>query len=434
MNTLNNEELTNFVNRIENFDKSSHSQKIIFFGYYITQVINESFFDHKMIRQCYQLLDDFPPANISDFLQKLKKSKKLVPNNGGYRLHRTETNKLEILLKTITKESAIKNKSDFSEDIEKPQKLKHEQSTISKTNPNEKCFDDTKSGEALTLIKGFDTIQLQKFRVVGNCVRFDDDIRNELKNMKQQIIEGLQPSAVGNENYLIWGPPGSGKSFFVQEIAKSFGNDIHYGELNLAKLTQEEFRTNLAELEKIGKHCICLIDEIDSGSSGKWAYETLLTYLFPSIPRKFRICFILAGSGGLNIDEMKKKIILNNKGPDLLSRVPSTKEYTIPSLGVGDNLVVGASQLIQTATKFNPDINAIEKLGLFYIAVNPKFTSARQISELVTGSIKRIPQGEDRIKYDHLFGPGDPINKDFYQQTKSLDETLSNSFIIVEND
>ena len=70
---------------------------------------------------------------------------------------------------------------------------------------------------------------------------------------------------------------------------------------------------------------------------------------------------------------------------------------------------------------------------MFYIAVNPQFNSARQISELITSSIGRIPKGEDRIKYDHLFEPGDLINKDFYQRTKLLDDSLSNSFILVEN-
>ena len=432
MDDLNKEELTSFVNRIDDFDNSGHSQKILFFGYYLTNIINESFFDHKMIRQCYQSLDDYPPANISDFLRKLKKSK-VVPTDSGFRLHRTETTKIKSLLNNTVQNSNNENKYTFSKNVPSSSELTQKHSLDDETILNGEFFDNTKSDKALALIKQFEILELQKFRVVGNYVRFDDGIRNNLKNLKQQIIEGLQPTAVGTENYLIWGPPGSGKSFFVQEIFNSLDDDVHYLELNLTKLTPEQFRTNLVKLEKMNKPCICLIDEIDSGFSGKWAYEILLTSLFPSPPRKFRVCFILAGSGGSNIDEMKKKIISNNKGTDLLGRISSSKEYVIPSLDVGDNLVVASSQLIKTATEFKPDINSIEKLGLFYIAVNPQFNSARQISELITSSIGRIPKGEDRIKYDHLFEPGNLINKDFYQRTKLLDDSLSNSFILVEN-
>ncbi len=450
MNNVSKEELTKFVNHIENFDNAKHTEKILAFGYYITNVVNAPYFDNKVILLCYQLLDDIPPVNISDSLKKLKDIKKLVSADGGYRLHRTEANKLEYLKKLFISENAsdvhsVEGKSDFSKSTETQQKSKHEKtntaqitnakhSTLSEINSDEKYFDKTKANESLVLIRGFDTLQLPKFRVVGNYVRFDDDVRNELKNMKQRIIEGLEPNAEGNENYLIWGPPGSGKSYFVNQIAESIGDSVCYLELNLTKLTQDQFCSSLAKLEKIGKRCICLVDEVDSESTGKWAYATMLTHLLPSSPRKFRICFILAGSGGSNIEEMKKKISLHNKGKDFLSRIPTANEYIIPLLGVGDNLLVGTSQLMATARKLHPEINAVEKLALFYIAVYPQFTSARQISELVSRSIRRIPTGEDRIKYDHLFNPGELINKEFYQKAMSLDASLANSFILVEDD
>jgi len=427
MFTINKEDLTEFVNKIEDFDKAKNPQKIIIFGYYITNVANEPFFDQKHIRQCYELLDDSPPVNISDFFQKLRDSKKLVVVNGGYRVHRSEASKLDFLKKLITdkimsSKENLENKSESPKDKEILQKSKSEQLNVVKTN------------DALKLINQFDTLQLPKFRIIGNYVRYDNTVRNTLKNMKQKVIEGLQPKSVGNENYLIWGPPGSGKSYFVQEIAKSLGNDIFYKELNLTKLDKDQFRSDLTTLEKIDKPCICLIDEVDSESSGEWAYEILLTHLFPSAPRKFRICFILAGSSGFNIEEMKKRIISHNKGTDLKSRILPKNEYVIPPLDIGDNLVVASSQLVQTAEKFNLKIKEVEKLALFYIAVDPQFSNARQVSELVVKSIKRIPTGEDRIKYDHLFDAGDPINKEFWEKAKSLDANLSNSFILIEDE
>jgi len=301
-----------------------------------------------------------------------------------------------------------------------------------KINSDEEYFDKDKAKKTLSTIKKFDTLQLSKFRIISNYVRYDEKTINDLKNLKQKIIQGINPKTKGNKNFLIWGPPGSGKTYLIEEIAKSVKN-VDYQELNLAKLSHKEFQSKLNEIEKSGKRCICLIDEVDSDSSAKWAYESLLTHLSPSRERKFRVCFILAGSRGTTIDEMKKKILSKNKGKDFLSRILATNEYIVPSLNVGDNLLVGSSQLLNTAKMNELEINAIDKLALFYIAVNPQFSSARQISELVVNAIERIPYGEDRVKYDHLFDYGDPINKEFYQKTKLLDSKLLNSFIHIKN-
>jgi len=37
--------------------------------------------------------------------------------------------------------------------------------------------------------------------------------------------------------------------------------------------------------------------------------------------------------------------------------------------------------------------------------------------------------GDDRVKYDYLFGPGDPENKRFWQEWHK--ENLANSFIFL---
>lgn len=316
--------------------------------------------------------------------------------------------------------------------IKPAKKIKSKLSPRKKATSSDEYFDTGKAKETLSTIKKFDTLQLSKYRIISNYVRYDDNTIYELKNLKQKIIQGINPKTKGNKNFLIWGPPGSGKTYLIEEIAKSLKN-VDYRELNLAKLSQKDFKSKLNEIEKSRKDCICLIDEVDSNSSAQWAYESLLTHLFPSDARKFRICFILAGSGGNSIDEMKKKILSKNKGKDCLSRILATNEYTVPPLNIGDNLLVGTSQLLNIAKLNNLEINSIDKLALFYIAVNPQFSSARQISELVVNATERIPYGEDRVKYDHLFDYGDSINKDFHQKSKLLDPKLVNSFIYVKN-
>lgn len=99
--------LTEFINKIENFNSAKHPQKIIIFGYYITKIANQPFFDQKLTRRCYELLDDSPPVNISDFLVKLKRGNKLVVANGGYRIAKSEADELDkVLLHSVPVASA----------------------------------------------------------------------------------------------------------------------------------------------------------------------------------------------------------------------------------------------------------------------------------------------------------------------------------------
>lgn len=419
-------DLSCFVDKIDNFDTKKHPQKILIFGYYVTLIQKSEYFDGPMIKQCYVELDDSPPTNISDFLSKLKKAKKINPFKKGFRLHRIETSKIEKLLSKDIEQ--ILKKTNY---VAEQQPKEIEDAVL----PKKQFFDETKIDDALKIINKFETISLPKYRVIGNYVRFNDEIKNKLKNLKQKIIEGLQPTSSGHNNFLIWGPPGSGKSYLVQEIANSLKDKIEYCEVNLTKFLKEEFKNKLKDLDKIEKPCICLIDELDSKSAEDWAYEILLTYLFPPKERKNKICFILAGSGGSDLDGMKKKISVQNKGPDLLNRIPPNNEFVVPILHVGDSLLVGASQVNNLAKKHRPEINMIEKTALLYMALNPQISSsARRISELIVFSMSKIPEGEDRIKFDHLFEFGDRTNKEFWNKTNFYDDSLSNSFLLIEDD
>src|SRR2546421_7219900 len=71
--------------------------------------------------------------------------------------------------------------------------------------------------ETKKLIVQTDEIALARFSVVGNYLRYQAEVRNSLKDWKQKIIMGLKSSSNG-ENYLVWAPPGSGKTYFVQEL------------------------------------------------------------------------------------------------------------------------------------------------------------------------------------------------------------------------
>ena len=256
-----------------------------------------------------------------------------------------------------------------------------------------------------------------------------------MKDTKQRIVSSLTSQQSGCDNYLIWAPPGSGKSFFIQEIANSLGPSIYYRELNLAQLDEREFRSALSEIEKLDKPRLCFIDEVDSKLSESWPYEALLPELEPPANRRItRTCFILAGSSGNSLSGMKDNIGKRPKGIDLLSRVPPGNEFVIEGLGLGDRLLVASTQFLSAAKDYGRNIDEAEKLVFYYIALNPVLKSARQIRQLAVRCIERMPPAEERIKYDYLFDAGDPENKEFWNKSGSFRNELVNSYVRIEDD
>jgi hypothetical protein len=50
----------------------------------------------------------------------------------------------------------------------------------------------------------------------------------------------------------------------------------------------------------------------------------------------------------------------------------------------------------------------------------------RQLREFAVRAAERLLPGEDRVKYDHLFGPGNPENKAFWMQWQAHHRALVN--------
>ena len=287
--------------------------------------------------------------------------------------------------------------------------------------------------EAHALISGIDTVSLARFNVVLGYAKFDEVTRNLLKDARQKIAEGLEQPGGKRENHLFWAAPGSGKTYFVQQTARSLAGPVNYRELNLAKLSQEEFLSGLGELDQYGDACLCLIDEIDAKPEETWCYEALLPYLDAAVERDARFVFVLVGSSGSSIDEMKKRLEARPKGTDLLSRIPVANQYQIPAMGVGDRLLVVISQFKQAAREAGREIHSVEKLGLYYVATTPGLANARQLREFAVRAVGRLPAGEDRVKYDHLFAAGDPENKTFWAQAAPVAGDLVNRYLMVED-
>src|SRR2546427_1827792 len=244
-------------------------------------------------------------------------------------------------------------------------------------------------------------------------------------------MAGFDGPLGSKENYLIWGPPGSGKTFLVQELARSMGAPA-YVELNLAESNEGRFRASLDILESTPQHTLCLVDEADSKREESWPYERLLRLLEPPEGRRKRVCFILAGSSGRSLEEMTTAIQQRPKGADLLSRIPADHRLAVPSLTEGDRTLVTLVQLLHAAAERGRLIREVEKMAVFYATANAQLESARQLRDFAISCARRIPQGEDRIRYDDLFDPGDPENKEFWIRTQQDHGALVNRYLTVQ--
>jgi len=102
--------------------------------------------------------------------------------------------------------------------------------------------------DAHALLAGLTVATLSSYRVVGSYVRYDQAARNLLKDARQKIVAAFHGASTRRENYLVWAAPGSGKTYFVQELAASLKQVAGYRELNFAELTESTFRSALSDL------------------------------------------------------------------------------------------------------------------------------------------------------------------------------------------
>ena len=280
-------------------------------------------------------------------------------------------------------------------------------------------------------ILALDHIVLPRFEVVGAYVRYENETRHSLKDFGKKVAFGFDGPPGGKENYLVWGPPGSGKTYLVQEIARALGG-VSYVEINLAESNEGSFRSSLDQAESSSRDVLCLIDEMDAKVNELWPYELLLRHLEPLRERTKHVCFILAGSSGNSLPEMTEKVRSRPKGADLLSRIPVANQISVPPLSDGDRLLVALTQLMGAAGERGKVIREVEKMAVYYAITNARLGSARQLRDFAVECIRRIPQGEDRIKYDDLFRSGDPENKAFWIQTQQVHKQLVNTYLTIE--
>ena len=246
-------------------------------------------------------------------------------------------------------------------------------------------------------------IALDEFTVVGDCRRFSERVRNELKNRFLQICKALREKNSTHENFLVWAPPGSGKSFFVQETYRYLGSEITYIEINFAKQTSAEIAQRIQLVYDTKTPVLVLLDEIDACPN--------YIKVFPMLdinadgPDR-RAVFVAVGSTGQGLESMKRAIAnlpTELKGLDLISRIPPQNHFEIAQLTIEDQIVVFASQINLAARQKGMKISSIERLALYYVLKDKTLQSVRNIRDLAHGALSRVEPDETRLRYDHLF-------------------------------
>jgi predicted ATPase len=283
------------------------------------------------------------------------------------------------------------------------------------------------SDELVALVGGLSSVRMDDYAVVGSYMRFGERVREELKDARLRIAEACAQPARRRDNHLLWAAPGSGKTYFVEQVAASLP-DVTYAELNLAKLSEADFRDGLTQAIA-GGPTICLIDEVDAKPDEPWPYEALMPFLDVNLARGGGIVFVLAGSSGATIGEFKDRIRARPKGTDVLSRVPEANGWEIAPMDAGDRILVALSQMLNAASELDRRIAGVEKLALHYLAAAPHLANARQLREFAVRAVERGSARSDRIRYDDLFDSGDPENKRYWASCHAHAAALENSFV-----
>jgi len=275
-------------------------------------------------------------------------------------------------------------------------------------------------------------LSLLKITVLGNYRRYNERSRNLLIDWSKRIMFPLRKSSLAHENFLVWASPGSGKTFFIKEIARAMKNNVKNFEFDIAKMSKSEIKEGLIKLSKESMPVLCLIDEVDARAEESWPYEIILPYLDLNTNPSKRAVFILIGSTKRGIEGLATSIKNRPKGRDILDRIPFDKRFIIDSLDDMDKVALMSNHILEAAKSKNCNVDSIEKFALYYVVMNENLTNPRQIKNLAISTVQRLPANETKVRYIDLFERNDLNIHRFWIEHQKIAEKLSDVFIYIK--
>jgi hypothetical protein len=290
---------------------------------------------------------------------------------------------------------------------------------------------DSEKTEIAATIGSLHVVDLSQYCVVGSYARFNERVRSNLRDLARRVQLALAGDSSSDTVFLLWGLPGSGKTFLVTSIAHAL-TGVGYTEVKLAACDQHSFQRQLDESLRAERPLVCLIDECDTHQDQEWPCELVLPFLDSVLSTQSPIVVFLAGSVGTSMPEFVAAMQRRDKCRDLMSRVGTANRITVPSMEVGDRLIVMMSQILSLAQERGVDVTAVEKLALYYTALDPSLQSARQLSQFTRSAVDRMKLlGDNRLRFDHLFQMGDRKQHQFWttMHSNGLEQVLDNVFV-----
>jgi hypothetical protein len=286
------------------------------------------------------------------------------------------------------------------------------------------------SGAIVQLLQDISQIVMKDKEVIGSYLRWDERTVNNLRVRVDQISRGLRDKTSERENFLIWAGPGSGKTFLIEEIARHFGDAVHFVNINFSKDSSDELSLKIEEIKSSTKPTLVLFDEVDARAGEAWLYENTFSLLDINLESETQqVVFVLIGSmaGGQSVmtDAMRKR----QKGSDMVSRVPPFLHFEIPAATPEDQLVMISSQLEIACRDLTVKIQSIERLAAYYILASPPYKNPRHLADLIRSAVRRTEEKVERLEYDHLFEPTNLDSKRFWADNAETAEQSHNTFI-----
>lgn len=277
-----------------------------------------------------------------------------------------------------------------------------------------------------------DRLRLCEYTVVGRYARYSHVERHILKDLCSRIELACRAKTSARQNFVLWGRPGTGKTYLITELADSLKIDVSFHEINLAKCDKDSFEGAVKTAEDAANARIVFIDEVDAHNDAAWPFDILMPRLDMNTKSGNSIVWILAGSSSESIEAFILCQKSRTKGADVFDRVPATNIFCVPLPDHGDRLLVAVSQALSTAEEMGKAITAIERFALFYLLSLASLSTPRQVRESVVRACERVALGQKSIKYDHFFDAGDKNNKAFWAANQQMVELLGGQYVEIE--
>lgn len=275
----------------------------------------------------------------------------------------------------------------------------------------------TEQVRAQIALKDLNDLQLRAISVHGKYRRFSNEDRAKLVGLADRIRRALVTKSYTRENFLVYASPGSGKTFFVEELARTLADKIVFVPIDISRDGREVCEAKLAEVVDAKQPCLCMIDEVDGRKGEDWPYDMIYKKLdLNELRQRPPVVFVLIGSSGGTVTKLGEMIRSRYKGKDMIDRILESTQHCaeIPPMGVGDTVCVYASKILDAAEADNKTVREIEKFAAYHAVLTCR--TPRQIKLLADQAIRRIPVGHTQVLYDHHFEPGDNTNHSFRDQ------------------